>query len=74
MRKMTLRSYMDLLRLEDVLRSHKFYEKAAHCAISTYLRLHDQPITENDKLNEGDSGTLNLDELFLFPILLTFYF
>lgn len=33
MRKMTLRSYVDLLRLEDVLRSHKFYFKAARMAI-----------------------------------------
>ena len=27
MRKMTLRSYVDLLRLEDVLRSHRFYAR-----------------------------------------------
>ena len=33
MRKMTLRAYMELLRLEDVLRSHPFYFKAAKLAI-----------------------------------------
>lgn len=33
MRKMTLRSYVGLLRLEDVLRQHPFYFKAARCAI-----------------------------------------
>lgn len=33
MRKMTLRSYVGLLRLEDVLRAHPFYFKAAHVAI-----------------------------------------
>lgn len=33
MRKMTLRSYVGLLRLEDVLRRHPFYFRAAKCAI-----------------------------------------
>lgn len=33
MRKMTLRAYVGLLRLEDVLHSHPFYFKAAKVAI-----------------------------------------
>lgn len=33
MRKMTLRAYVGLLRLEDVLRQHPFYFKTAKCAI-----------------------------------------
>ena len=33
MRKMTLRSYVGLLRLEDVLRGHKYYFNAAKLAI-----------------------------------------
>lgn len=33
MRKMTLRAYVDLLRLEDVLRKHPFYFRAARIAI-----------------------------------------
>lgn len=33
MRKMTMRAYVALLRLEDVLRRHPFYYKAAKCAI-----------------------------------------
>ena len=33
MRKMTLRAYVGLLRLEDVLRQHPFYYKAARLAI-----------------------------------------
>jgi len=33
MRKMTLRAYVDLLRLEDVLRQHQFYFRAAKIAI-----------------------------------------
>lgn len=32
-RKMTLTSYIELLRLEDVLRRHKFYYEAAKIAI-----------------------------------------
>lgn len=37
MRKMTLRAYVGLLRLEDVLRQHPFYFKAARCAIEVNL-------------------------------------
>uniref|UniRef100_T1HB38 Uncharacterized protein n=1 Tax=Rhodnius prolixus TaxID=13249 RepID=T1HB38_RHOPR len=47
MRKMTLRSYVGLLRLEDVLRSHRFYQRAARCAIEVYLTLYDKPIEED---------------------------
>nr|CAD7392624.1 unnamed protein product [Timema cristinae] len=36
MRKMTLRSYVGLLRLEDILRAHPFYFRAARCAIEVY--------------------------------------
>ncbi len=55
-RKMTLRSYVELLRLEDVLRSHRFYKKAAHCAIGVYLRLHDKPLKDDNDLNELNTG------------------
>ncbi|XP_065201361.1 N-alpha-acetyltransferase 15, NatA auxiliary subunit [Planococcus citri] len=48
MRKMTLRSYVGLLRLEDVLRSHPFYFRAAQCAIQVYLRLYDRPLSDID--------------------------
>ena len=54
---MTLRSYVELLRLEDVLRSHRFYKKAAHCAIDVYLRLHDKPLKDNSDLDELNPGT-----------------
>lgn len=37
MRKMTLRAYVGLLRLEDVLRQHPFYFKAAKCAIEVSI-------------------------------------
>ncbi|XP_049765257.1 N-alpha-acetyltransferase 15, NatA auxiliary subunit [Schistocerca serialis cubense] len=58
MRKMTLRSYVGLLRLEDVLRSHPFYFKAARCAIEVYLRLHDKPL--QDETSEQEMNTENL--------------
>jgi len=37
MRKMTLRAYVDLLRLEDVLRQHPFYFRAAKIAIEVSI-------------------------------------
>eukprot|EP00158_Paraphelidium_tribonemae_P006331 Partr_v1_DN27777_c0_g1_i2_m67387 putative NatA auxiliary subunit len=43
LRKMTIRSYNNLLRLEDNLYENKNYIKAAVGAISCYLRLHDDP-------------------------------
>ncbi|GLG97471.1 NMDA receptor-regulated protein 1 [Gryllus bimaculatus] len=52
MRKMTLRSYVGLLRLEDVLRAHPFYFKAAKCAIEVYLRLHDKPVQDETAQQE----------------------
>lgn len=57
MRKMTLRAYVDLLRLEDVLRKHAFYFKAARSAIEIYLKLHDNPLTNESKEQEVNSGT-----------------
>lgn len=59
MRKMTLRSYVELLRLEDVLRSNRFYWDAAQTAITIYLRLYDQPLTANT--GENNINTANLD-------------
>ena len=62
MRKMTLRSYVGLLRLEDVLRSHPFYFKAAKCAIQVYLHLHDHPPRDEpseEELQAGKKQSLN---------------
>lgn len=56
MRKMTLRSYVDLLKLEDVLRMHPFYYKAASTAIQIYLNLHDNPLTDDSKELQADTG------------------
>ncbi|KAK3784704.1 hypothetical protein RRG08_032159 [Elysia crispata] len=58
MRKMTLRSYVGLLRLEDSLRGHAFFSRIALLAAEIYLHLHDHPLTEGD--NDGDLNSENL--------------
>jgi hypothetical protein len=58
MRKMTLMSYVEMLRLEDKIRSHPFFFKAAKTAIEVYLRLHDKPLSDNDL-----DANLNLENL-----------
>ncbi|KAF4525644.1 hypothetical protein B566_EDAN001244 [Ephemera danica] len=56
MRKMTLRSYVGLLRLEDVLRAHPFFFRAARCAMQVYLRLHDRPLHDEAQHQELNTG------------------
>ncbi|XP_055523515.1 N-alpha-acetyltransferase 15, NatA auxiliary subunit [Wyeomyia smithii] len=63
MRKMTLRSYVGLLRLEDVLRRHPFYFKAAKCAIEVYVRLFDKPLPAESTEEELDIENLPPSEL-----------
>lgn len=63
MRKMTLRSYVGLLRLEDVLTRHPFYYKAAKCAIEVYIRLHDKPLPAEHSTAEMDEENLPPNEL-----------
>uniref|UniRef100_A0ABM5FZM3 N-alpha-acetyltransferase 16, NatA auxiliary subunit isoform X2 n=1 Tax=Pogona vitticeps TaxID=103695 RepID=A0ABM5FZM3_9SAUR len=63
MRKMTLRAYVDLLRLEDVLRKHAFYFKAARSATEIYLKLHDNPLADESKEQEVNSENLSAKEL-----------
>ncbi|KAG7273608.1 LOW QUALITY PROTEIN: hypothetical protein CRUP_011037 [Coryphaenoides rupestris] len=63
MRKMTLRSYVDLLNLEDVLRQHPFYYKAARTAIQIYLELHDKPLADDSKESQADAENLTDKEL-----------
>lgn len=45
-----------MLKLEDVLRQHPFYFKAARIAIEIYLKLHDNPLTDENKEHEADTG------------------
>lgn len=63
MRKMTLRSYVGLLRLEDVLRQHPFYFKAAKCAIEVYIRLFDKPLPAESATEDIDAENLPPSEL-----------
>uniref|UniRef100_A0A8C5AYT8 N-alpha-acetyltransferase 15, NatA auxiliary subunit a n=1 Tax=Gadus morhua TaxID=8049 RepID=A0A8C5AYT8_GADMO len=63
MRKMTLRSYVDLLKLEDVLRQHPFYYKAARSAIQIYLELHDRPLADDSKECQADAENVTDKEL-----------
>jgi len=58
MRKMTLKSYVGLLRLEDVLRSHPFYFSAARCAVEVYLHLHDHPLRDEPSEDDIKAATL----------------
>lgn len=58
MRKMTLKSYVGLLRLEDVLRSHPFYFSAARCAVEVYLHLHDHPLRDEPSEEDIKAATL----------------
>ena len=45
-RKMTLRAYVDVLKLEDELLAHTYYLQAAHGIITSYLALLAQPKEE----------------------------
>ncbi|KAF8960482.1 N-alpha-acetyltransferase 16, NatA auxiliary subunit [Entomortierella lignicola] len=53
LRKMTLRAYVSLIRLEDQLRSHPFYVKAAHNAIECYINIFDNPEGADTEEMEG---------------------
>ncbi|XP_078479390.1 N-alpha-acetyltransferase 16, NatA auxiliary subunit-like, partial [Lampetra planeri] len=63
MRKMTLRAYVQLLRLEDVLRSHSFFYRAARIATDIYLHLYDQPLASNAAESQANAETLTSQEL-----------
>ncbi|CAG2177200.1 unnamed protein product, partial [Oppiella nova] len=63
MRKMTLRSYIELLRLEDVLKSHAFYFRAARIAIEVYLRLHDKPLGDEEDVEDKNVANMSASEL-----------
>lgn len=61
LRKSTLCAYIRLLRLEDKMRDHEFYYKAAKMAIKIYLRIVDRPgdiwpeqATGDDKLSAAE--------------------
>ncbi|RIA85284.1 NMDA receptor-regulated protein 1-domain-containing protein [Glomus cerebriforme] len=53
LRKVTLRAYLGMLRLEDQLRSHPYYFRAAQNAIEIYLYLKDNPKTVNGEESQN---------------------
>ncbi|KAF9585553.1 N-alpha-acetyltransferase 15, NatA auxiliary subunit [Lunasporangiospora selenospora] len=53
LRKMTLRAYISLLKLEDQLRSHPYYFRAAQNAIRCYVQLFDKPDGSEPEEMEG---------------------
>uniref|UniRef100_A0A3Q4HUL6 N-alpha-acetyltransferase 15, NatA auxiliary subunit n=1 Tax=Neolamprologus brichardi TaxID=32507 RepID=A0A3Q4HUL6_NEOBR len=55
-RTKSARAYIIFLHLEDVLRMHPFYYKAAITAIQIYLSLHDNPLTDDSKELEEERG------------------
>lgn len=61
MKRYTLRAYVDMLRLEDGIRGHNFFRRAAKLIILAYLKLHDSPIAE-DKSGEPDYSAMNAAE------------
>ncbi|KAI8840387.1 NMDA receptor-regulated protein 1-domain-containing protein [Chytriomyces cf. hyalinus JEL632] len=48
-RKSTLRTYIDLVRMEDQLRAHPFYFKAAVEAVKLYLTVYENRISDDKK-------------------------
>ncbi|KAG0207111.1 N-alpha-acetyltransferase 16, NatA auxiliary subunit [Mortierella sp. GBA30] len=53
LRKMTLRAYVSLLKLEDQLRSHPYYVRAAQNAVQCYVTLFDKPDGADTEEMEG---------------------
>ncbi|QDZ25913.1 acetyltransferase [Chloropicon primus] len=62
LRKMTLRSYLDMLKFEDKIYAHPFYSKGAWGAIRCYLQLHDDPPSER-KQKEQEQEELMLAKM-----------
>ena len=59
LRKMTLRPYVRLLRLEDTIHSHAYFQGAAHGMIQCYLELYDSPPSEiREDTDEADFAHL----------------
>lgn len=58
---MTLRAYVDILRLEDHIWDNKFYISAACGAIDCYLHLADNPLSAED-LGEPDYSKMSAAE------------
>ena len=62
-RKMTLRAYVKMLRLEDGLFGHHFWVEAAHGACTTYIAIHDKPMKSAEaEAAEGEGDGMSAAE------------
>ncbi|KAL3840920.1 hypothetical protein ACJIZ3_025511 [Penstemon smallii] len=52
LRKMTLRTYVAMLKFQDRLHSHSYFRKAAAGAIKCYLKLYDSPLKSSAEEDE----------------------
>ncbi|KAI3455389.1 hypothetical protein Pfo_012052 [Paulownia fortunei] len=52
LRKMTLRTYVEMLKFQDRLHSHSYFHKAAAGAIKCYLKLYDSPSKSSTEEDE----------------------
>jgi len=60
LRKMTLRTYIRMLRLEDEVYGQKYFQSAAQAAVKTYLAVFDKPA--DDSQNDKGDQYANLSE------------
>jgi len=58
LRKMVLCAYVDMLNLEDHMKSHRFFCQAAELAVEIYIRLFDHPLSDED--NEKNDQLANM--------------
>ncbi|XP_046912058.2 LOW QUALITY PROTEIN: N-alpha-acetyltransferase 15/16 [Dermatophagoides farinae] len=61
--KVTLRAYVKMIRLEDRIKSHRFFINAAQTAIEIYLRLYDNPIDSKSETDSDINSNLSASEL-----------
>merc|ERR1712227_820446 len=63
MRKMTLSKYVDMLRLEDQLREHRFFRCAAVIAIEIYIQIFDGVWNPDTGKSGSEEAKLSESEL-----------
>ena len=62
-RKMTLRSYIRMLRVEDDLYGHKYYLRGAKGAIVGYMKLSDRLSSQSKLQNDSASSGLDMSSM-----------
>lgn len=63
LRKGQIRSYVEMLRWEDTLRSHPFFTRAALGAIRAYIMLSDRPYLAHSSLSNGNNDSFDFEGL-----------